>query len=97
MSPFLVEGNDILENMCLFTGQEINNISSIKSKKRTKELVAFENYMIIQFPIARKTSTWKLPTSSEAMDYIKSRAHFKTVDPSMANKIIDDWEDYKLV
>ena len=30
------------------------------------------------------------------MDYIKSRAPFKTVDPSMVNKIIYDW-DFKLV
>ena len=30
------------------------------------------------------------------MDYIKSRAPFKNVDPSMMNKVIYDW-DFKLV
>ena len=98
MSPILAEKNDILDtNLCTFTSEEIVKISSIQSKKKNKRSCSFcklHDHTISN--CKEKLKYGKISTSSEVMDYIKHRAPFKTVHPSMVNEIIYDW-DFKLV
>ena len=95
----LLNRNEIMENnMCSLTSEEILNISSMKSNKKSKGTCGFckkiVDHKITNCPEKKKYGiVW---SALDVMDYVRNRAPFKFVDPSMANNIIYDW-DCKLV